>query len=118
MGVMDIFYDKEVSIYTQQLSQPNDLGIVETELNLICTSKAFSNPLTVQQAQEKYGLNNNMSIEFTVEYFDEIHELISKEQTLILMDNHTMYRVERISVQEKFYILDACITLACIRCDV
>ena len=118
MGVMDIFYDKEVSIYTQQLSQPNDLGVVETELNLICTSKAFSNPLTVSQAQEKYGLDDSMSIEFTVEYFEEIYELISKGQTLFLMDKNTMYRVERISVQEKFYILDACINLACVRSDV
>jgi hypothetical protein len=118
MGVMDIFYNKNVSIYTQQQSEPNDLGIVEVELVHITDSKAVSNPLTVQQAKERYGLNTSMSVEYTIEYFEEVYQLIANEQVLFIVDGNVRYKVESANVYEQFYVLDACISVAVTRSDV
>lgn len=117
MGVTDVFYNKKVNIYKQQQSEPNELGIVKTELIHVVESKAVSNPLTVSQAQERYGLNTAMSVEYTIEYFEEIYELIMSGVVLFLVDNNHQFKVESANVYEQFYVLDACISLAVTRSD-
>lgn len=117
MGVMDIFYNKQVSIYKQVQTEPDDLGIVHTELELVATSKAVSNPLTIQQAQDKYGLNATFAIEYTIEYFQDVFDMITRGQVLYLVDGTITYKIEKVNVYEQFYVLDACLSVACTRSD-
>ena len=118
MGVMDIFYNKKVSIYKQVQSEPNELGVVKNELVLITESKAVSNPLTVRQAQERYGLNTAMSIEYTIEYFDEVYQLVMSGEVLFIVDGLHTFKVQQVNVYEQFYVLDACMSVAVERSDI
>lgn len=117
VGVMDIFYNKQVSIYKQAQSEPNELGIVSPVLIHVADSKAVSNPLNAQQAKDKYGLNTTMSIEYTIEYFEDVYQLIANGQLLFIVDNGMTFKVESANVYEEFYVLDACISLAVTRVD-
>ena len=117
-SVLDIFFNKQVEIYKQVQSEPNDLGIVHTELELVTTSKAVSNPLTIQQLQERYGLNATFAIEYTIEYFQDVFDMITKGQVLYLVDGDITYRIERVNLYEQFYVLDASLSVACTRSDI
>lgn len=118
MGVMDIFYNKKVSIYQQAQSEPNELGVVENVLIHIVDSKAVSNPLTIRQASERYGLNTAMSIEYTIEYFEEVYELVMSGAVLFIVDGSQMFKVQQVNVYEQFYVLDSCMSVAVERSDV
>lgn len=118
MGVMEIFYNKEVSIYQQSQSEPNELGIIENVLVHIVDSKAVSNPLTIRQANEKYGLNTAMSLEYTIEYFEDVYELIMGGAVLFIVDGTQSYKIQQVNVYEQFYVLDACMSVAVERSDI
>lgn len=118
MGVMDIFYNKQVSIYVQENGEPNDLGVVQPVMTHIVDSKAVSNPLTIRQASEKYGLNTAMSLEYTIEYFEEVYELVMSGAVLFIVDGTQFYKVQQVNVYEQFYVLDACMSVAVERSDV
>ena len=115
---MKIFYNKTVEIYVQRNMPVDDLGIVHTELELVTTSKAVSNPLTIQQLQERYGLNATFAIEYTIEYFQDVFDMITKGQVLYLVDGDITYRIERVNLYEQFYVLDASLSVACTRSDI
>lgn len=117
VGVMDIFYNKQVSIYVQEEREINEFGIVNPRLVHLVDSRAVSNPLNVQQAKDKYGLNTTMSVEYTIEYFEVVYQLIATGQLLFIVDNGITFKVESANVYDKFYVLDACISLAVTRVD-
>lgn len=117
MSIMDYYYNKQVSVCIQENDEPNELGIVKPIMTYVVDSKAFSNPLNMQQAKDKYGLNTSMSIEYTIEYFEEVYQLICTGQLLYIVDNGVTYQVERANVYEQFHELDACISLAVTRVD-
>ena len=117
VGVMDIFYNKQVSVYVQENGEPNDLGIISPVMTHVVDSKAVSNPLNAQQAKDKYGLNTTMSVEYTIEFFEDVYQLIANGQLLFIVDNGITFKVESANVYEEFYVLDACISLAVTRVD-
>ena len=58
MSVMDVFYNTKVDIFYEENGMANDLGIVTTMLSpFVENLKAVKNPLTVQQSQQRYGLD-------------------------------------------------------------
>ena len=118
MGVMDIFYNTKVDIYHEENGVVNDLGIVTTILSPFAEGlKAVKNPLTVQQMQQRYGLDVDASMEFTVEYNEAVELALVNNQLLILVCDGVFYKVESGIVYDKFYVLDASINLAVTRHD-
>lgn len=116
-SVMDIFYNKEVSIYAQLQSEPNELGVTTTVWEHITDSKAVANPLSTQQAKNKYGIDTSLSVEYTIEYFEEVCRLIMQGVLLFIVDGDVHYRIESANVYEQFYVLDACISVAVVKVD-
>lgn len=115
---MDIFYDKTVDIYSLDSGQPNELGIVKKELvPMITNMKAVKNPLTVAQAQQTYGLDITVSVEYTVEYDEMLDVALNNNKLLLLKDGDKYYKIESSIIYEQFYVLDANITLAVSKYD-
>ena len=118
MGVMDIFYNTKVDIFYEENGAVNDLGIVTTMLSPFVEGlKAVKNPLTVQQSQQRYGLDSNTTMEFTIQYNEAVELALVSNQLLILACDGIFYKVERGIVYDKFYVLDASINLAVTRHD-
>lgn len=117
VGVMDLFYNKEVDIYVQENGAINALGYVETAMTHVATLKAVSSTLNHTQVQDRYGVRTDSNTQITVEFDAVVHQLLITGQVVFVVDKDVRYKVESMIVFEQFYVLDSCINMLVTRVD-
>ena len=117
MGVMNLFYDREVEVIVAQDSSPNELGVVSTIYDTITYCDAVRSQLNASQIKDRYGLDMNFSIEYTIPYNRDVYLMLVTNQVLFIVDDGIMYKVESGIVYDEFYVLDATINLICTKSD-